>query len=132
MSSQIFVNIAVKDLEKSMRFFAKLGFSFNAEFSDENAACMIISEEAYVMLLVEKFFKTFTPKNIADTNKSTEVLISLSMESREKVDELLEKAISMGAVEARDPQDDVFMYARSFSDLDGHIWELFWMEPDVM
>ena len=132
MGTKLFVNFPVKDLDKSKEFFSKLGFAFNAQFTDQNAACMVISEDNYAMLLVEQFFKTFTKKEIADAKKSTEVLTALSAESKEKVDEMMSKALAAGAKEARDPQDLGFMYGRSFEDLDGHIWEIFWMDPKAI
>ena len=128
MGIKIFVNLPVKDLNKSKEFFAKLGFTFNPQFTDQNAACMVISEDNYAMLLVEPFFKTFTKKEIVDAKKSTEVLVALSVESKEKVDEMLSKALASGAKEAREPQDHGFMYGRSLEDLDGHIWEIFYMD----
>lgn len=129
MSTKIFVNLPVKDLSRTKAFFAKLGYTFNPQFTDEKAACMVISEDIYAMLLVEKFFKTFTKKQIADSTKTTEMLLALSFESREKVDEMMAKALAAGAKKAREPQDHGFMYERSFEDLDGHIWEIFWMDP---
>lgn len=132
MGTKLFVNFPVKDLDKSKEFFSKLGFAFNAQFTDQNAACMVIGEDNYAMLLVEQFFKTFTKKEIADAKKSTEVLTALSAESKEKVDEMMSKALDAGAKEARDPQDLGFMYGRSFEDLDGHIWEIFWMDPKAI
>lgn len=132
MATKIFVNLPIKDLGKSQDFFTKLGYSFNPQFSDENAACLVISEDIYAMLLTEPFFKTFTKKEIADARKSTEVLVALSSESKQEVDDLLRKALAAGATEAREPQDHGFMYGRSFEDLDGHIWEIFWMDPSAI
>ncbi|HEU5222050.1 MAG TPA: VOC family protein [Candidatus Nitrosotalea sp.] len=132
MGTKIFVNLPVKDLDKSKEFFSKLGFAFNAQFTNENAACMVISEENYAMLLVESFFKTFTKKEIVNAKKSTEVLVALSSESKEDVDKLLRNALAAGAKEANEPQDHGFMYGRSFEDLDGHIWEIFWMDPKTI
>ena len=132
MGTKIFVNLAVKDLEKSKEFFSKLGFTFNAQFTNESAACMVIGEDNYAMLLVEPFFKTFTKKEIVDATTSTEVLVALSAESKAKVDEILAKALAAGAKEAREPQDHGFMYGRSLEDLDGHIWEIFWMDPKAV
>ena len=132
MGTKIFVNLPVKDLDKSKEFFSKLGFAFNAQFTNENAACMVISEENYAMLLVESFFKTFTKKEIVNAKKSTEVLVALSSESKEDVDKLLRNALAAGAKEANEPQDHGFMYSRSFEDLDGHIWEIFWMDPKTI
>ncbi len=132
MGKQIFVNLPVKDLNRSKEFFAKLGFTFNPQFTDQNAACMVISEDFYAMLLVEPFFKTFTKKEIANAKNNTEVLIALSEESKKNVDEMLSKALAAGAKEARESQDHGFMYGRSFEDLDGHIWEIFWMDPKTI
>ncbi len=132
MGTKIFVNLPVKDLDKSKEFFAKLGFTFKPQFTDKNAACMVISEDIYAMLLVEPFFKTFIKKEISDAKKSTEVLLALSAESKEKVNEMLDKALAAGAREPREPQDQGFMYGRSFEDPDGHIWETFWMDPKAI
>ena len=128
MAKQIFVNLAVKDLERSVSFFSKLGFSFDPKFTDKNATCMIVGDDIFVMLLVERFFKTFTTKGLCDATKSTEVLVGLSCDSRSQVDELVAKALSAGATAPREPQDHGFMYGHGFDDLDGHIWELFYME----
>lgn len=132
MGTKVFVNLPVKDLDRSKEFFAKLGFTFNAQFTNKNAACMVISEDNYAMLLVEPFFKTFTKKEIVDAKKSTEALIAMSAESKEKVNEMLNKALAAGANEPREPQDHGFMYGRAFEDLDGHIWEIFWMDPKAV
>jgi len=129
MATKIFVNLPVKDLDKSKEFFSKLGYTFNAQFTDEKAACMVISEDIYAMLLTEPFFKTFTDKDITDTSKSTEVLICLSADSREQVDEMYDKAVAAGAKTPRDKNDMGFMYNISFEDLDGHTWEIMWMDP---
>jgi predicted lactoylglutathione lyase len=129
MSTKIFVNLPVKDLDKSKAFFAKLGYSFNPQFTDETAASMVISEDIYAMLLTHEKFKQFTPKAIADASKTSEVLIALSVESKDKVNELVDNAIKAGGSETRDPQDYGFMFGRSFNDLDGHIWEVIWMDP---
>jgi len=130
MSTKIFVNLPVKDLKKSMEFFTRLGFSFNPQFTDENAACLVFSESIYAMLLTEKFFKTFVTKEIADTNKTTEVINALFLDSRKAVDELVDKAMQAGAKKYRDPDEMDFMYSRSFSDLDGHLWEVGYMDPN--
>ena len=128
MSTQIFVNLPVKDLNKSVEFFTKLGYAFNPKFTDENATCMIVSENIFVMLLVEKYFKTFALKEICDTTKSVEVLVALSFESRAAVDEMVAKAIAAGGSTYKEPIDMGFMYQHGFQDLDGHIWEIFFME----
>lgn len=130
MATQLFVNLPVKDLNKTKTFFAALGYTFNEQFTNESAACMIISENIYAMLLVEPFFKGFIDKDIVDATKSTEVLLALSTDSRAEVDDLVNKAIAAGGTETRPTQDHGFMYTRSFNDLDGHIWEIFWMNPE--
>lgn len=128
MSRQIFINLPVSDLEASKTFFAALGFSFNPDFTDENAACMIISNDhSYAMLLAKPFFKGFTPKEIADAKTTTEVLLSLSCDSREAVDAMVAKAVAAGGKTYNDPKDYGFMYQHGFEDLDGHIWEMFHM-----
>lgn len=131
MAQQIFVNLPVKDLPKAIRFFTKLGFTFNPEFTDNNATCMIVGNNILVMLLVEKFFKTFIKKEICDAHKSTEVLIALSVESREKVDKMIKLALEAGGKEPRPAQDYGWMYGRSFEDIDGHIWEVFYMDENA-
>ena len=132
MTTKIFVNLPVKDLNKTVEFFTKLGFKFNPQFTDENATCMIIGDDIFVMLLVEKFFKTFTKNEICDTSKYTEVLLALSADSREKVDQMIKKAIESGGSEYREPQDHGWMYGRSFQDIDGHIWEIIYMDENAM
>lgn len=129
MAQQIFVNLAVKDLPKSKAFFEKLGYSFNAQFTNDDAACMVISDTIYAMLLTEPFFKKFTDKELVDSKKSTEVLICLSAESRAAVDEIVRKAVAAGGRVYNEPQDHGFMYGHGFEDLDGHLWELAYMEP---
>jgi len=129
MPRQIFVNLPVRDLNKSIAFFKKLGFSFNPQFTDDTATCMIISEDIYTMLLTHAKFSTFTPKTICDAKKNTEVLIALSCEDRSEVDQLVKKAVAAGGSTYNQPQDHGFMYAHGFQDLDGHIWEVFYMDP---
>ena len=129
MATKIFVNLPVENLGRSVGFFTKLGYSFNPQFTDENATCMIISDDIYAMLLVEPFFKTFTKKEVADASKVTEVLIALSAESRAGVDDHVNKALAAGGHETKPAMDHGFMYQRSFSDLDGHQWEILWMDP---
>jgi predicted lactoylglutathione lyase len=129
MSTKIFVNLPVKSLNKSVEFFTHLGFSFNPQFTDETATCMIVSDDIFVMLLTEEKFKTFTPKQICDTKKYTEVLVCLSSESREKVDEMVRKAVAAGGATYKDPEDHGFMHGHGFQDPDGHIWELVYMQP---
>jgi predicted lactoylglutathione lyase len=125
MGTKIFVNLPVRDLKRSVEFFTRLGYTFNPKFTDENATCMIVAEDIYVMLLVEKFFQTFTPKPIADATKSTEVLIALSAESRANVDEHVARAVAAGATTPNAAKDYGFMYQHGFQDL----WEVFWMDP---
>jgi len=132
MARKIFVNLAVHNLEKSKEFFSALGFGFNAQFTDDKAACMIISEEAYVMLLAEPFFKSFTKRELCDTSRSNEALMALSCESRAEVDQIVRKAIDAGGKHAMDPTDQGFMYGWSFYDLDGHHWEVLWMDPKAI
>lgn len=128
-STMIFVNLPVKDLEASKAFWTKLGYAFNAQFTDENGASLVISDTIYAMLLTEARFKDFTHKAIADTSTTTEALIALSADSRAAVDELVGKALDAGGTEPRPVQDLGFMYGRAFEDLDGHTWEIFWMDP---
>jgi predicted lactoylglutathione lyase len=123
------VNLAVKDLDRSMAFFEQLGFTFNPQFTDKTAACMVITDDIYAMLLAHPKFREFTTKDIADAHKTTEVLTCLSFDSKDKVNEIVDRAITAGVTEARGPQDYGFMYGRSFNDLDGHIWEIIWMGP---
>jgi predicted lactoylglutathione lyase len=129
MSKQIFVNLPVKDLARSVGFFGKLGYTFDPRFTDQNATCMIVGENIFAMLLVEPFFATFTPKPVADATRSTEVLVALSLDSRAAVDRIVEDALAAGAKRYCEPKDHGFMYQWGFEDLDGHIWEYFWMDP---
>ena len=129
---KIFVNLAVRDLPKSMNFFRALGFDFNPRFTDDNAACMIVNDDAFVMLLAEPFFKTFTKRELCDTSKQTEGLFALSCASRGAVEDMLEKAVAAGGRHAMDAQDHGFMYASSFYDLDGHHWEVLWMDKQSL
>jgi predicted lactoylglutathione lyase len=131
-SRKLFVNLAVRDLKRSMDFFRTLGFTFNAQFTDERAACMVLSEEAFVMLLTEPFFKTFTKKEICNTQVQTEGYFALSCSSRAEVDELVKTALAAGGTPAMDPMDHGFMYGWSFYDPDGHHWEVLWMDPKVI
>jgi uncharacterized protein len=132
MATKIFVNLPIKDLNRTVDFFTKLGFSFNPQFTDENATCMIIGEDIFVMLLVEKFFKSFTKKEICDPTKDAEVIIALSAESREKVDQMINRVIKAGGTESREPQDHGWMYGRSFQDIDGHLWEVIYMDVSAL
>jgi len=131
MPTKIFVNLPVKDLKKSIEFFTQLDFTFNPQFTDETAACMIVSENIFVMLLTQDKFKTFPPKEICDATKSTEVLVCLSSESREKVNEMVRKAVAGGGTTYNEPQDHGFIYGHGFQYLDVHIWELIYMEPSA-
>ena len=127
---QVFINLAVKNLSRAQDFFAALGFTFNAQFTNEKAACMVVSDTIFVMLLTEEKFKPFIPNPIADAHQVTEVLVCLNCESRDAVDEMVRKALSAGGKTYNDPQDHGFMYGHGFQDLDGHIWELVYMAPD--
>ena len=129
MAQQIYVNLPVRDLERAKAFFASLGFSFNPQFTDENATCMIVSENIYVMLLVESYFQGFTKKPVADARQATEVLLCLSRDSRAAVDDLVAKALAAGGKAPMPVQDHGFMYVHGFEDLDGHQWELSYMAP---
>ena len=131
-NKKIFVNLPVKDLNKSIDFFTKLGFSFNPQFTDENATCMVIAENIFAMLSVEKFFKTFTKKEIIDASISTEVGISLSVDSKEEVDDLVNKALAAGGKTPSVPDDRGFMYSWGFEDLDSHSWDIFYMDPSAI
>jgi predicted lactoylglutathione lyase len=132
MTTKIFVNLPVRDLNKTVEFFTKLGFKFNPQFSNENATCMIVAEDIFVMLLIEKFFKTFTKKEISDTTQNTEVILALSAESREKVDKMINKALEAGGRESRELQDHGWMYGRSFEDINGHLWEIIYMDENAL
>jgi predicted lactoylglutathione lyase len=125
---QIFVNLPVKDLARSRTFFNSLGFGFNEQFSSQQAACMVVSDTIYVMLLTTEFFQPFTHKPVADAHKSTEVLLCLSCESRARVDELVQQAVAAGGASPNPKQDHGFMYGHGFEDLDGHVWELSYMD----
>ena len=130
---KLFVNLAVKDLERAVEFFTGLGFSFDPRFTDEQATCMIVGEDAYVMLLVEDRFKDFTKKELADPRTQTEAIVAFSADSRTEVDELAEKALASGATAANEPIEmGDFMYGRSFHDPDGHLWELVWMDVSAI
>lgn len=132
MAKQIFVNIPVKDLNVSIAFYTKLGFTFNQQFTDENATCMIVSENIMIMLLKEEFFKTFTPKPIANAKESTEVLICISAESREEVDQYVRLALEAGGKALMPKQDHGWMYGHGFEDLDGHMWEIGYMDMSAL
>jgi len=132
MATQIFVNLPIKNMERSQAFFKALGYSFNPQFTNEQGACMVVSDTIYVMLLVEPFFQTFTGKAIADAKKTTEVLVCLSCDSRAAVDDMVRKAKAAGGTVPRQPQDHGFMYGHGFEDLDGHIWEVVYMDPNAV
>ena len=136
MPKMIFVNLPVKDLKKSMAFYTALGFTNNPHFTDATAACMVFTDVIHVMLLTHDKFAQFTPKRIADAHATSEMLICISADSREAVDEITDKALAAGGREPRENQDYGFMYGRSFEDLDGHIWEPMWMDmaaaPEAM
>ena len=129
MALSIFVNLPVKDLDASKAFFEALGYSINPQFTDENASSVVLSDTIYVMLLTEPFYATFTSKTIADARTTSEVQNALSLDSREEVDAILEKALAAGATEPKPAQDYGFMYSRGFEDLDGHHWDYLWMDP---
>ncbi|KND54606.1 Glyoxalase family protein [Candidatus Paraburkholderia kirkii] len=131
MHKQIFVNLPVRDLKRSMTFFKALGMSFDAAFTNAAAACLVIGENIHAMLFVKQFFQTFTEKPIADAHSGTETLVCLSCESRAEVDELVAKAVAAGGRAPREPQDHGFMYGHGFEDPDGHIWELVYMNPEA-
>lgn len=130
MATQVFINLPVKDLEKSKRFFNHLGYSFNPQFTNDDAACMVISDTIYTMLLTEPFFQGFTKKTIADARTTQEVIICLSCESRAEVDERVKKALEAGGKAPMQPTDHGFMYYHGFEDLDGHYWEVMYMDPN--
>lgn len=132
MATQIFVNLPVKNLNRSIEFFTKLGYTFNQQFTDETATCMIVSDTIFVMLLTEAKFKEFSPKPICDATKSTEVIVCLSCENRAHVNDLVQKALAAGGTTHAEPKDYGFMYQHSYQDLDGHIWELVYMQPDFV
>jgi uncharacterized protein len=133
MTTKIFVNLSTRDLDRAKEFHTQLGFTINPQFTDEKAACVVISDHIYAMILREEFFKTFIPgKEIADAAKNTEVLVALSVDSKEKANEIADKALAAGATKLREPEDHGFMYSRSFNDPDGHIWEVFWMDPGAI
>lgn len=127
-ASGIFVNLPVKDLQRTIQFFSALGFEFDPQFTDEKAACLVIGEQMYAMLLLEEFFQTFTKKELSNAENSTEVIVALSVESRAKVDEIVDKALTSGGKPSIDAVDHGFMYERGFHDPDGHLWSLFHMD----
>lgn len=132
MRTKIFINLPVKDLQRSVDFWTTLGYTFNAQFTDDKATSMVVGEDSYVMLLVEERFKDFTTKDIADTSTHTEAIIALSADTREGVDQLVDKALEAGGQPSQDAMDEGFMYGRSFQDPDGHLWEVIWMDPSTI
>lgn len=131
-SRKLFVNLGVRDLDASIRFFSQLGFAFDPRFTDESATCMVLSEDAYVMLLVEDRFKNFTTKALCDARTHTEAILAVSAESRDQVDVLVDTALDSGGRAAGAPMDHGFMYGRSFHDVDDHLWEVIWMDEDAL
>ena len=130
--NKIFVNLPVKDLKRSIAFFTHVGFSFNAQFTNENATCMIIGENMYAMLLTEPFFSTFIAKPVGDAKQSAQAIMALSIGSREEVDALADKAIEAGGMQYKELQQQDFMYGRNFEDPDGHLWEVFFMDMSAI
>lgn len=128
MSTKIFINLPVKDLAASRRFFAELGFAFNQDFTDENMECVIIGADIYVMLLVEPYFQTFTKKDVADAAETAEMINALGVDSRQRVDELVDRALAAGGRQADAPRDLGFLYGRSFEDPDGHLWDVIYVD----
>jgi uncharacterized protein len=133
MPTMTFINLPVKDLGRTTEFFTKLGFSFDEQFTDENGSRMIISDDTSAMLVVEPFFKGFiSPQDVADTSKSSEVIVGLSADSRDEVDDRVDRAVAAGAQVLGNPQDDGFMYMRGFRDLDGHQWSFIYMDMSAI
>jgi predicted lactoylglutathione lyase len=128
MATKIFINLPVEDLNKSVAFFSNLGYNFNPQFTDEKAACMIISDSIFAMLMMEDYFKTYTKKQVSDAKTFTEVLIALDANSKEEVQQTVAKASASGATIYAEPQDHGWMYQHSFADLDGHQWEFVYMD----
>lgn len=131
MNKLVFINLPVKDLPRSRTFFESMGYHFNPQFSNEQGACLVISDTIHAMLLTEPFFQTFIKKPISDAKKSTEVLICLSCESKAEVDQLVARAVAAGGTTPNPVQDHGFMYSHGFEDLDGHVWELVYMDPNA-
>jgi predicted lactoylglutathione lyase len=132
MVNKIFINLPVQNLEAAMGFFTAVGFTFDQKFTDETAACMRVTEDIFVMLLTEEEFRMFTPNEVCDAGECTETLLCLSLDSREAVDELVRKAISAGGKTYNAPRDYGFMYGHAFQDLDGHVWEVIYMDPSTI
>lgn len=131
MPTRIFVNLPVKSLDRLVAFFAHLGYGFDLRFTNENATCMVVADNIFVMLLVESFFQTFTSKPIANAHKTTEAILCIGVDSRAAVDSLVDKALAFGATVSGETRDLGFMYQRGYQDLDGHLWEVVHMEPDA-
>lgn len=129
---KLFVNLGVKDIEASVEFFTRLGFAFDPRLTDQHATCMILSDEAFVMLLAEECFKDFTSKALCDAGTHTEAILAISAESRHQVDALADAALAHGGRPANEPMDRGFMYGRSFHDVDDHLWEVIWMDPSAL
>lgn len=130
--NQTYVNLPVKNINRTKDFFSSIGFEFNPQFSDDNSACMVINDNTFVMLLSESYFRTFINKPVADVASAAGGIIALSADSREHVDELADKALSAGGKQSKEPADHGFMYVRSFEDLDGHLWEIAFMDMSAM
>lgn len=131
MPTQIFVNLPVKSLARSVAFFNQLGYRFDPKFTDDNATCMIVGDNIFVMLLLEPFFQTFTPKAIADAHTTTESIVCIAVDSRAAVDSLVDKALAAGGTASSESKDYGFMYQRGYQDLDGHLWEVIHMDPNA-
>lgn len=125
---QVFINLPIKKLQRSKAFFSELGFRFNEQFENETTTCMVVNDSTFVMLLKEERFQAFTKREIADTSKVAEAIVALSLESREEVDAIVNRALAAGATPYNEPQDHGFMYGWSFTDLDGHLWEFLYMD----
>jgi predicted lactoylglutathione lyase len=125
----IFVNLPVADVDTSKKFFTELGYTINPQFTTDDCACVVISDTIIAMMLSKQRYADFTKKQVADSTKTSEVLLCLSAESREKVDELVDSAIAAGGTATGETQDHGFMYGRAFDDPDGHTWEVMWMDP---
>ena len=126
---KLFVNVPVRDLQRSIHFFESLGFRFNPQFTDATGTCMLVGEDAYFMLLDQERFRGFSRRPVGDARRETNAIFAISVDSREAVDAMVEKAVAAGGSYAAEPHDHGFMYERSFYDLDGHHWEAFWMDP---
>lgn len=131
MSTKIFINLPVKSLPNSIEFYTALGYKFNPAFTDETATCMIISDDIFVMLMIEERFKTFTPNAVCDAKKATEVLLCISCDSRADVDSMVKKAVAAGGNTHNEPVDHGFMYIHGYQDIDGHLWEVAYMQAPV-